>query len=129
MEFGSCDYFSEFLHVSGLDVNNVEALVLNVEVPKVDSQIIAADKGFPVTVHRDAVNVIGVRVGVCSAWHGGNDRVVVCESRQFQVGSVLELMSRQRFRSATTASNTPRCDIVGEIVLRYDLERLLEDFP
>ncbi|CAF3575280.1 unnamed protein product [Fusarium graminearum] len=50
VEFGSCDYFGQFLHVCGLDINNVEALILNIEVPKIDSQIIAADKGFSVTI-------------------------------------------------------------------------------
>jgi hypothetical protein len=50
MEFSSCDNFGEFFHVSGLDINNVEALILDVQVPKVDSQIITANKGLPVTV-------------------------------------------------------------------------------
>lgn len=37
VEFGGGDDLCEFLHVCGLDVDNVETLVLNVEVPKVDS--------------------------------------------------------------------------------------------
>lgn len=51
VKFGSRDDFGKLFHVGGLDINNVETLVLNIEVPKVNSQIIAADKGLPIAVH------------------------------------------------------------------------------
>ena len=33
MELGSCDHLGKLLHVGGLDVHDVEALVLDVQVP------------------------------------------------------------------------------------------------
>lgn len=37
MEFGSSNDFSELFHVGWLDIDNVEALVLDVEIPKIDA--------------------------------------------------------------------------------------------
>ena len=129
MELGSRDDFSELLHVCRLDIDNVEALLLDVKVPQVDTQIVAADEGLSIAVHRDAVDVVGVGVGVCSAWHGGNNRIVMCEARKLEVGSIPEPVGRKRPGSAASSRQTTRRDIVREVVLGDNLERLLKDFP
>lgn len=51
VKFGSRDDFGELFHVGRLDINNVKTLILNIEVPKIDPQIITADKGLSVAVH------------------------------------------------------------------------------
>lgn len=84
VEFGGCDDLGEFLHVRWLDIHNVEALVLNVEVPQVDAEVIATDKGLAVAVHRDAIYMVRVGVGICFPWDSGHHSVVVCQSRQLQ---------------------------------------------
>ena len=71
----------EFLHVGRLDVDNVEALILDVQVPQVDPQIITADEGLSVTVHRYAVDVVCVCVGVRLPRYGSDDGIVVSEAR------------------------------------------------
>jgi hypothetical protein len=50
MKLGSCDDLGQLLHVCRLDVNNVEALILNVEVPQVNPEIITADEGLAITI-------------------------------------------------------------------------------
>jgi hypothetical protein len=90
VEFGRCDYLGEFLHVRRLDVHNVEALVLNVEIPQVHSEVITADKGFAITVNGDAIYMIRVGIGVCSPWNSSNHGIMVCQTRQLQSCRVLE---------------------------------------
>jgi hypothetical protein len=51
MELSSRDHLCQLLHICWFDVNNVEALVLDIQVPQVYPQIIAANEGFAVTVH------------------------------------------------------------------------------
>lgn len=91
VELGSSDHFGQLLHIGRLDIHNVEALILNVQVPQVDAQIVAADEGLTVTVDGDAVDVVGMCVGVGAAGHGGDDGVVMGEAREFEIASVLEL--------------------------------------
>lgn len=64
MELGRCDHLSELLHVVRLDVDNVETLVRDVEIPQVDAQIIRRDEGLAVAIDGDRVDVVRVRVGV-----------------------------------------------------------------
>ena len=80
MKFGRRDDLGQLLHVRRLDVDDVEALVLDVEVPEVDPKVVGADERLAVAVHRDAVDVVGVGVGVRLARHGRHDGVVVGES-------------------------------------------------
>ena len=77
VEFRGSYDFRQLFHVSRFDVHYVETLVLNVQVPKVDPQIVAADKGLAIAVDGDAVDMIGVSVCVRSARHSGNDSVVM----------------------------------------------------
>lgn len=77
VELCGCDDFSKLLHVSRLDINNVEALILNIEIPQVDSQVIAADECLAVTVHRDTIDVVGVGICVGATRDGGDNSIVV----------------------------------------------------
>jgi hypothetical protein len=50
VELGRGDDLGELLHVGGLDVEDIEALVRHVQVPQVDAQVIGGDEGFPIRV-------------------------------------------------------------------------------
>lgn len=90
VEFGGGDDFGEFLHISGFNIDNVKALVLNVKVPKVDTKVIAAYERLSVTVDGNAVDVVGVGVGICAAGDGGHDGVMMGHPGKLQQGRVLE---------------------------------------
>lgn len=90
MEFGSRDHFRQFLHVRWFDVDDIEALFLDVEVPQIDAKVVATYERLPVAVDRDAVDMVCMRIGVCPARHGSNHRVMVRHSRQLQGGGILE---------------------------------------
>lgn len=77
MELGSRYDFGELLHVGGFDINDVEALVLYVQIPQVNPEVIAAYECFTVTVHGYAIYVIRMGVRICLSGHGGHDGVVV----------------------------------------------------
>ena len=79
----SGDDLGQLLHVCGLDVHDVEALILYVEVPEVDSEIVAADERFPITVDRDAIDVVCMGIGVVSARDRSNHSIVMSEAREF----------------------------------------------
>jgi hypothetical protein len=90
VEFGGGDDLGELLHVGRLYINDVEALVLDVEIPQVDAKIVAADEGLPVAVHRDAVYVVRMGVGVRPPGHSGHNGIMVRHPRKLQHGRVLE---------------------------------------
>lgn len=50
VEFGSCDDLGQLLHIGGLYVDDIKALILDVQVPEVDAQVVAADVRLPVAV-------------------------------------------------------------------------------
>jgi hypothetical protein len=50
MKFCSRYHFRQLFHVCRLDVNDVEALVLYVQVPKVDTKVVATDKRLSIAV-------------------------------------------------------------------------------
>lgn len=119
MEFCRCNDLGQFFHVGGFDVHNVEALVLNVQVPQVYSQVIRRDKGLSIAVHRNAVDVVGMGVGIRSTRDSSHDSIVMCHSRQLQVGGALELeMVSHRCPATTWTSGS---QFVREIVLGDDL--------
>jgi len=80
MELGGSDNFSQFLHVRRLDIYDVETLILDIEIPQVDSKVVTADESLAVTVDRDAVDVVSMCVCIGSSWYCCNDCVVVCHS-------------------------------------------------
>lgn len=67
VELGCCDHFCQLFHVGWFDVDDIEALILDVQVPQVYPQVVTANESLPITVHRDAVDVICVGIGVSSS--------------------------------------------------------------
>lgn len=96
MEFGRSDDLRKLLHVHWLDVDNVwltpvsfpqtqwtdstrgltEALIADVQVPQVDSQVICRDVCLTIRVHGYRVDVISVSIGIDLSRDGRGDRVV-----------------------------------------------------
>ncbi len=84
MKFCSCYNFRKLFHICRFDIDDIEALILDVQIPEIDSQVVAADKGLAITVDRYAVDVVGVCIGVGPARYRSNDRVMVCQAWKFQ---------------------------------------------
>ena len=59
----TCTHLCEFLHVRGLDVDDVEGLVGDLHVPEVDAEVVGREVRLAVRVDTDRVDVVGVRVG------------------------------------------------------------------
>ena len=129
VELGGRDDLGQLLHVRRLDVDNVEALVLDVEVPQVDAQIVTADECLSVAVHGDAVDVVGVGISICTPRHGGHHGIVMGQPGKLQVAGIAELCTRDRAWGAASTGNVCRSQVVREIVLGHDLERLLKHLP
>lgn len=129
VEFGSGDDFGEFLHISGFNIDNVKALILNVKVPKVDTKVIAAYESLSVTVDGDTVDVVCMGVGICPSGNGGHDGIMMGHPRELQQRRVLERRTRRGSRDAAAADGPGGRELVGQVVLGDDLERLIEDFP
>lgn len=70
---------------------------------------------------------MGIRV--CTTRNGGDDSIVVGETGQLEIRGISEMAWRERASRATTTCNVPWGNIMGEVVLSYNLERLLKDFP
>ena len=104
MELRSCDDFSELFHVRRLDIDNVEALILDIEVPEVYPQVIRADVGFSIAVDGYAIDVIGVCVGVDSPRHSSNNRVVMCHTREFEIRDTSEVVIWETNGASTVGS-------------------------
>lgn len=112
MKFGSCDDLCKLLHVCWLDVNNVEALVLDVEIPKVDAEIVTADEGLAIAVHRYAVDVVCVGICVDLAWHSGDNGIVMCHTRELQIRYRAEVLVGVSHRTAAIcATRTSWCQL------------------
>ncbi len=109
VELSGRDHFCQLLHVGGLYVDNVEALVLDVEVPEIYAQIVTADEGLAVAVYRNAVDVVGMGIGICPPRHGGDDCIVVGQPGKLQVVGVSELRSRGRPGSSSSAGYVCWC--------------------
>lgn len=130
VEFCSSNDLGQLLHVGRLDINNVEALILNVEVPQVDAQVITADVCFAIAVHRNAIDVVSVGVGVHAARYSGNDCVVVCHAREGEVGGAAEVLVGSSDGTATdSTTSTGRSEVLRQVVLGHDLEGFFKDLP
>ena len=84
MKFGCRDDFSELFHIRWLDVDDVETLILDVEIPQIDAEVIATYEGLPIAVDGYAVYVVGMSVCVISARDSGDDGVVVGQAGQLE---------------------------------------------
>jgi hypothetical protein len=92
VEFSGCYDLGQLLHVGGLDVDNIEALVLYVEVPEIYAEVVAADERLTITVHRDAVDVVGVGIRISAAGDSSNDSVVVCQTGELEIRRGLDML-------------------------------------
>lgn len=63
MELGRRYDLRQLLHVRWLDVDDVEALIGDLQVPEIYSEIVGGEIRFLVRVHRNRVYVISVCVG------------------------------------------------------------------
>lgn len=110
VEFGGSDHLGQLLHVRGFDVDNVEALILNVQVPQVYSQVIAAEECLSVAVDGYAIDVISMSVGVGATRDCGNDSVMMSKAWKPQGRSIAERRGGIRpWSAATTANGATRC--------------------
>lgn len=120
----------QLFHVCRLDVNNVEALILNVEVPQVDAQIITTDVCLAIAVDRNAINVVSVGVGVHAARYGSDDCVVVCHAGEGEVGGAAEMfVGSSDGAAANSTACASRGQVLRQIVLGHDLEGFFKDLP
>lgn len=90
VEFGGRDNLCKLLHVRGFDINDIKALVLNVEIPQIDSEVITADEGLPVAVHRNTVYMVRMSIGVRPSRHSCDNRIMVRHSWKLQHGGILK---------------------------------------
>ena len=130
MELGSGDDFSELFHIDGLDVDDVEALVADVEVPEVDTKVVCADVRLAIRVDRDRVNVIGMRVCIDLTWYGGDNGVDRCEARQTESSTTSRHRCRHWEQGWVHVWIT--CLSVAHVVVvvfGYQLECLFKHFP
>ena len=81
MELCRGDDLGQFLHIRGLDIDNVEALVLYIQIPEIDSQVITADEGLPIAIHGYAVDVVCMGIGICASRNSCHDGVMVSHTR------------------------------------------------
>src|ERR1700760_3401066 len=93
MKFRRCDDLCQLLHVRGLDIDDVEALILDIEIPKIYPQVVGGDESLAIAVDGYAVDVISVSVRVDTARNGSNDGIVVGHSREFEIGYAAEVVA------------------------------------
>lgn len=63
MELGRRDDLRQFLHVGRLDVDDVEALVGDLQVPQIKPEVVRREVRLLVRVDRYRVDVVGVSIG------------------------------------------------------------------
>lgn len=80
MELGCSYNFCELFHVGRLNINYVKALVLDIEVPEVNTEIVTANKSLSITVYRNAVDMIGMSIGVSAPGYSGDNCIMVRKS-------------------------------------------------
>ena len=117
VEFGSRDDFSKLLHVCRLDVYNIEALILDVEIPQIDAQIVTANESLAIAVDGDAIDVISMGIGIGAPRYCSHDSIMVGHSRELQLCGILKARAR-----SSSPANTGWSQLIGEIVLSDDLE-------
>lgn len=91
MEFGGSDDLGQLLHIRWLDIDDIEALILNVEIPQVNPEVITADKRLAITINRDAVDVIGVGISIRASRDCSYNGIVVRQAWKLEIASVLEM--------------------------------------
>ena len=120
MKLSGRDNLCELLHVGWLDVDNCKTFVLNVEVPKIDAQVIATYECLSIAVDRYAVDVICVSVGIGLPGYGGDNGIMMSKTGH------LEISSRSKIMVSVphwyTCAMTARCKFSGQVVLGHHFE-------
>ena len=129
VELCSSDHFGQLLHVGGFYIDNVEALILYVEIPKINPQVITANESLAVAVDRYAIDVVGMSICIISTRNRGNNCVVMGKAWEFQGRGIFESGIGIRSRCTPTTMRTARCGVNSAVVLCYNFQGLLEDFP
>ena len=96
VKFCSSDDFCKFFHICWLDIDDVEALILDIKVPKIDAQVVTTNESLAIAIDRNAVDMICVSVCVRSPRHGSNDSIMVRKSGKFERRGIAELCIRVR---------------------------------
>lgn len=91
VELCGCNDFGQLLHIRRLNIDDVEALILNIEIPEVDPEVITADECLSVAVDRDAIDVVGVGISIRASRDGSYDGIVMRQARELQIPSFLEM--------------------------------------
>lgn len=82
VELCSGNNFRQFLHISRLDIHNVEALILDIEIPEINAEIITRNESLSIRIHGNTIDMVSV--GICVSppgyccYHG----IVVRQSRK-----------------------------------------------
>lgn len=90
VKLGGSDDLGKLFHVRGFDIDNVETLVLDVQVPQVYAKVVTADKGLAIAVDGYAVDVVGMGVGIRLPRDGSDNSIVVGQTRQLKVTDTLD---------------------------------------
>mmetsp|Transcript_14903 Transcript_14903/g.31969 ORF Transcript_14903/g.31969 Transcript_14903/m.31969 type:complete len:421 (-) Transcript_14903:318-1580(-) len=125
VELGRRDHLRQVLHVIRLDVQNVEPDAARVQVPQVHAQVVRRQKHLVVRVHRDAVDVVRVRVGKRSSRRRRHHRPGRFQLRNHQsLRAVPHQFTRHRPRAAVDSHASTVCAvqlIAGKRRERFDL--------
>lgn len=79
---------------NSLDVNDLEALVVNIQIPEIDSKIITTDEKLSIAIDGDTVEIIRVSVDITLPGSCCRHNFVVYETRDFELCSCLEMHIR-----------------------------------
>jgi hypothetical protein len=79
VKFRRCDDFSKLFHIDWLDVDYVEALITDVEIPKINSKIVCADVCLSIGIDTDAVDMIGVCVCIDLSRYCSHNGIVMSQ--------------------------------------------------
>lgn len=113
MKLGSRDDFSELFHIRWLDVDNVETLILDVEVPQIDAEVVTTYERLPIAIDGYAVYVVGMSICVISARNSGDDGIVVSQSGELEGRCVAKGdIGIRSWGTTTTAQGSTGCQIM-----------------
>jgi hypothetical protein len=121
MEFRSSYNFRQLFHVCWLDVYNVEALILDVQIPKIDSKVITANESLAIAIDRNTVDVISMSICIGFARYGSHNRIMVSETREFEIGCCPEMHVWVSHWTASARNTSSRSLFMRQIVLSDDL--------
>lgn len=85
MELRRGDDLGQLFHIDWLNVDNVEALIADVEIPEIYPKVVRADVCLPIGIDADAVNMVCMRIGVDLSRDSGDNGIVMCQCWQSKI--------------------------------------------